>query len=224
MPDHPTANIGLHDELTPAATRSATFQGVEGAFGEEAVQRAWQGRVRACPVPTFDAALDAVLRGDVEWAVIPVHNSTIGPIVPACRALAARDSLLHQVSEVTVPVRHCLLALPGTSFAAVRHVGSHAAALAQCTRLFRENGTLTACEAFDTAGAAKELAEYSRTSSWKGCAWHSRLGAVDTGELAVIASERAAECYGLAVLRRDVQDTEDNATRFVVVRVREEQP
>jgi prephenate dehydratase len=222
MLDHQTANVDITHELSLTAIASAAFQGVEGAFGEEAVRLAWKGRVRAHPAPTFDAALDTVLRGEVDWAVIPIHNSTIGPIVPACRALAARESLLLRVGEVTVPVRHCLLALPGTSFETVRYVGSHPAALAQCTRLFAEDGALTACEAFDTAGAARELAEFPCSSSPEGHAWYSRLVAVDAGALAVIASERAAERYGLTVLWSDVQDAGDNATRFVVVRARAE--
>lgn len=222
MPDYPNANPHIPERHTPTTTGSAAFQGVEGAFGEEAVLRAWRGSVRPNPAPTFDAALDAVLRGEARWAVIPIHNSTIGDIAPACQALARRAASFLSVAEVTVPVRHCLMALPGTSFATVRYVGSHPAALAQCTRLFRQDGALTACEAFDTAGAASELAQYP-TRSRSERAWYSGLDCSGAGELAVIASERAAERYGLTVLRRDVQDTDGNATRFVVVRARQEQ-
>ena len=223
MSDHRTAYLEITNALLPTAITRAAFQGIEGAFGEEAVLRAWQGMVRAHPVPTFEAALDALLSGEVEWAVLPIHNSTIGPIVPACQALAARETILLRAGEVTVPVRHCLLALPETSFATVRYVGSHPAALAQCTRLFQEDDRLTACEVFDTAGAARELAEFPRSSSRDFPAWYSALDVADHGELAVIASERAAERYGLTVLRSDVQNADDNATRFVVVRAREAQ-
>jgi prephenate dehydratase len=220
---HATAHRDIPDQPTSTAAMSAAFQGVEGAFSEEAVRRLWSGSVRAQPAVTFDAALDAVAAGEVMWAVIPIHNSTIGEITLACAALAKRKSCLVRVGEVSVPVRHCLAALPGTTFADVRYVGSHPAALAQCTRLFREHGALTACEAFDTAGAARELAERRRPSPLEPDTWYARLGVANPGQLAVIASERAAERYGLAVLRSDVQDRDDNVTRFVAMRAREQQ-
>lgn len=216
MPRHVTADDSRPGKPTPTAR--AAFQGIEGAFGDDAVQRLWQGRVQAHPAPTFGAALDAVLHGEVEWAVIPIHNSTIGHIESACCALAERESALMRVDEVTVPVRHCLLALPGTTKSHVRYVGSHPAALAQCGHLFRENPDLTACEAFDTAGSARELAEFDRWSDERGATWYSALGVTDGRALAVLAGERAAARHGLLVLQRDVQDRSDNATRFVAVR------
>jgi prephenate dehydratase len=218
MPGHLSDEASLPVGLARNATPHAAFQGIEGAFGDDAVQRVWQGRVRAYPTPTFEAALDAVLDAEVEWAVIPLHNSTIGDIEPACRALAERESSLVRVDEVIVPVRHCLLTLPGTTISRVRYVGSHPAALAQCGRLFREQPDLTACEAFDTAGSARELAEFDRGSVERGATWYSALGVRDGSALAVLAGERAAARYGLVVLRKDLQDRPDNATRFVVVR------
>src|SRR4051812_45248563 len=184
---HETATRNILDQLTPTATMTASFQGVEGAFSEEAVRRLWSGSVRAQPAATFAAALEAVLNGDVEWAVIPIHNSTIGEITSACAALTERESRLVRAGEVSLPVRHCLAALPGTAFAGVRYVGSHPAALAQCIRLFREDVVLEACESFDTAGAARELAEFRHPSTPQRAAWYARLDVADPGQLAVIA-------------------------------------
>ena len=218
MPRHSTAESASTEALTSATVARAAFQGIAGAFGDEAIERLWQGRVRSHPRPTFEATLDAVLCGDVEWAVIPVHNSTIGEIEPACRALAERGASLECVDELTVPVSHCLLALPDTTMSQVRHVGSHPAALAQCARFFHENPALTAREAFDTAGSARELAEFERASAGRHATWYSALGVRDGRALGVLAGERAAARYGLVVLRQAVQDRADNATRFVAVR------
>jgi prephenate dehydratase len=218
MPRHPTAESAGAEALTPTATARAAFQGIAGAFGDEAIERLWQGSVQSHPQPTFEAALDAVLCGEVEWAVIPVHNSTIGAITPACRALAEREKSLECVDELTVPVSHCLLALPDSTMSHLRYVGSHPAALAQCARFFHEHPGLSAREAFDTAGAACELAELDRASPDGRETWYSKLGVSDGRALAVLAGERAAARYGLVVLRKAVQDRVDNATRFVIVR------
>lgn len=194
------------------------YQGIAGAFSEEAVHRFWHARAVAHPTSTFAAALDAVVSGDAECAVIPTWNSTIGPIASACAALLEHATSIVRVREVDLPVRHCLLARAGTTLDDVRYVGSHPAALAQCSRLFRGTRPLVACEAFDTAGAALELSRYAHAPDSDREPWYARLPVADAAPLAVIASARAGERYGLVVLQRDVQDDPTNLTRFTVVR------
>lgn len=194
------------------------YQGIAGAFSEEAVHRCWHGRAVAYPTSTFAAALDAVVKGDVECGIIPTWNSTIGSITSACAALHDHAATLVQECEVDLPVRHCLLARAGTMLDDVRYVGSHPAALAQCSRLFDGTRPFVACEAFDTAGAALELSRYGVTTDGDLEPWYARLPDSDAAHLAVIASARAGERYGLIVLQGDVQDDPTNLTRFTVVR------
>jgi prephenate dehydratase len=210
-----------HDHPDHAPPRAA-YQGIAGAFGEEAVRRLWHGRAQAIPARTFSDALDELVGGRVEWAVIPIWNSTIGPIATSRAALRVCGSALTIVREIDVPVRHCLLALPGTSIADVRFVGSHPAALAQCAKLFAANSAFTACDAFDTAGAARELAmlrDPSRPA--ENTTWYSSLGVDAPSRLAAIAGAEAGRRYGLSMLRENVQDDPTNLTRFVVVRATE---
>jgi prephenate dehydratase len=174
------------------------------------------------PVRTFDAALDSLCDGHVQRAVIPYWNSVIGPVAPARAALASHSSTIELLTDIDVPVRHCLLALPGTTMSDVRFVGSHPAALAQCARLFEAHRQLTPCDAFDTAGAARDLSlfgEPCRAADYE--QWHSALQIDTPARLAVIASASAASRYGLIVLREDVQDHPANVTRFVVARARD---
>ena len=98
-----------------------------------------------------------------------------------------------------VPVRHCVLALPGASFTNLRELFSHPAALAQCQEFFQARAFLQGRETYDTAGAAREVA--ARRRLWEGA----------------IASEECAALYGLRVVARDVGDRADNVTRFAVV-------
>ncbi len=95
-------------------------------------------------------------------------------------------------------MRHQLLVLPGTKPEDLKRVTSHTHALGQCRRVTAEMG-LEAVVAVDTAGAAAALA---------------RVGDRST---AVIASKKAAEIYGLEVMRADIEDEDHNTTRFVIM-------
>ena len=171
------------------------YQGAPGAFSHEACTalRPWD---TAVDFETFEDALNAVRSGDCGCALIPVENSSIGTVEPA--ATLVRDSGLDVVAEVWRPIRHALMAPVGATLHGLRTVESHPIALAQCAGTLKAMG-LTAKEAFDTAGAARDVAE-----------------AGDLGR-AAIAAVNAAEVYGLSILRHDLQDSSDNRTRFVLV-------
>ena len=209
-----------HDRSELGQPRVA-YQGIPGAFGEEAIRRLWHDSALPIPSRTFTDVLDLLVDGVVDWAVIPIWNSTIGPVAPACAALRVRESAITRTREIDVPVHHCLLGLPGTLMADVRLVGSHLAALGQCAKLFATYQTLSPCEAFDTAGAARELSLLiDAASPATHESWYSTLGA-DPRQLAAIASADAGRRYGLSVLLDAVQDDPTNLTRFVVVRSKE---
>jgi prephenate dehydratase len=171
------------------------FQGAHGAFSHEAcvALRPWDEHV---PFDTFAEAIDAVQTGACDCALIPVENSTIGAVEPAASLVA--QSALPVIADVWRPIRMALMALPGTTLEGIRSVSSHPAALGQCV------GTLAALgvevvEAFDTAGAARDVADSGDRSR------------------AALAPVAAAEVYGLTVLRYDVQDSDQNRTRFVLL-------
>src|SRR5215216_5680793 len=96
---------------TASVPLRAAYQGVAGAFGEAAVNQLWNGQTEAVASPTFSEALEALLSGGVQSAVIPVWNSTIGVVTAAQRAIDARTSSIDLVGEIEIAVHHCLLAL-----------------------------------------------------------------------------------------------------------------
>lgn len=210
-------------ESSHLAPLRAVYQGIAGAFGEEAIRRIWHGRAQPIPARTFVEALEALVSGRVPWAVIPTWNSTIGPVAPARAALRAHRAAITVVREIDLPVRHCLLGLPGTTIADVRFVGSHPAALAQCAKLFAARPELTACNAFDTAGAARELSmllDAHGPSISRSQSWYASLPVDSPSRLAALASANAGRHYGLCLLREDVQDDPSNVTRFIVARAK----
>lgn len=173
------------------------FQGELGAFSEEAV-RVFFGRA-AQPVASreFTDVAAAVVGGEVDLGLLPVENTLAGSVVAAYDVLATQP--LRIVGEVVTPIHHCVLGLPGARLDGLARVRSHPVALAQCTRWLASRPALQAIAAYDTAGAARDVAEGGDPS----------LGA--------IAGRGAAERYGLQVLAADVEDRPDNQTRFLVV-------
>jgi prephenate dehydratase len=174
------------------------FQGELGAFSEEAV-RTWFGpSVEPVPCREFREVGDAVRDRKASAGLLPVENTLAGTVQPSYDVLAEPEFCV--VGEVILPIRHFLLGLPGSLLAGVRRVISHPVALAQCGRFLSKHRELEAVAVYDTAGAAREVAERKDPA------------------LAAIASFRAAERYGLAVLESDLQDRSDNQTRFLVIR------
>ena len=171
------------------------FQGAPGAFSHEACVelRPWDEHV---PFESFAGAIDAVKSGVCDCALIPVENSTIGVVEPAATLVA--EAGLPVVADVWRPIRIALMAIEAIELDQIRTVASHPAALRQCADNLAAMG-VELVEVFDTAGAAREVAE---------------LGDRTRAALAPLA---AAEVYGLTVLRNDLQDSADNRTRFVLL-------
>jgi len=173
------------------------FQGEPGAFSETAVH-AWDGSAEPIPHETFQDVVDALADGRDDLAVLPVENSLAGGVTGVWDVLSG--SGLWAIGEVIVPVRLCLLALPGATIGQLREARSHPVALAQCNRFLKAYAGLRPIAVHDTAGAAREVAS---------------LG---DGTLGAIASREAGDRYGLTCLAADIQDRSDNQTRFFVLR------
>jgi prephenate dehydratase len=194
------------------------YQGESGAFGELTVLHRWRGEAAPVPARTFENALDLVAKRECDAAVLPIWNKTIGDIAEPRTALAAHAGALLSVEEIDTPVRHALIALPGASLRSIKWVGSHFAALGQCAGYLKARPAIGAVEAYDTAGAARELSGFAANES---NTWFAQLGAKPE-QLAAIASAHAAAPLGLIVLADGIQDDPQNVTRFAVIRRRGE--
>jgi prephenate dehydratase len=171
------------------------FQGVFGAFSHEACL-ACLPQAEPVPFESFEQAFAAVASGDCSSAFIPAWNSIAGP-VPEVMALLPQSGL-HAAAEHLWPIHLQLMALPGVGLDQVEGVASHPMALKQCVRFLDAHG-LRPEPAYDTAGAAKDLA------------------ASGDRRRAVVASRAAAALYRLTILQEDIEDAPDNATRFLVL-------
>lgn len=176
--------------------RAIAFQGSPGANSHRA---ATEARPDLAPLPcfSFEDALEAAKDGRADAAIIPIENSQHGRVADIHFLLP--ESGLHIVAEHFMPIHHALMALgpnvPGRTFEAAY---SHPQALGQSRHYLRARGIVPLSHA-DTAGAAAYVAERGDFS------------------VAAIAPALAAELYGLTIIERNVEDSADNMTRFMVL-------
>ena len=178
--------------------RRIAFQGELGAFSEEAVQRAFGPNEQPVPCRENRDVARLVASGEATAGVLPVENTLAGSVPASYDAILAEPSI-HVTAEVVIPIHHCVMSVPGASLEQLRTVESHPIALAQCAAWFAGHPAIEPRAAYDTAGAARDIARARERSR----------GAV--------ASRVAARRYGLEILAEDVEDRHDNQTRFVVL-------
>lgn len=178
-----------------ALTNRIAFQGDFGANSDMASRDMFPD-MAPLPCPTFEDAFQALENGDADLAMIPIENTIAGRVADIHHLLP--ESRLHIIGEYFMPIRFQLMVLPGVLHDEIRTVHSHIHALGQCRKIIRSNGW-KAVVAGDTAGAAKLVAEQADRS------------------MAALAPRLAADLYGLEILAENVEDTENNVTRFVVL-------
>lgn len=171
------------------------FQGFSGAYSDMACRQVFPD-AQTLPCETFDKAFSAVKNKDADLAMIPVDNTLAGRVADVHRLMPNSD--LHIIGEHFQPIKHALIGVKGSKIEDIKTVHSHIHALPQCQKIIQELKLEQKVHA-DTAGAAQEIAELNDPTQ------------------AAIASELAAEIYGLEILKADVQDADHNTTRFLVL-------
>ena len=171
------------------------FQGEPGAYMHQACRQS-RPQMEAVPCATFEEVIDRTRSGDVDLGMLAVENSTYGRIADVHSLLP--QSGLHIIDECFVRVHINLLAVKGTRLDQVKRVRCMSILHGQCRKFIRQHALAT-MNWHDNAAAAREVAV---------------LG--DPAE-AALASELAAEIYGLDVLARGIEDQSNNTTRFLVM-------
>ena len=176
------------------------FQGEHGAFGEVAAEY-YDQELAAIPCAEFADVFEGVEKGNLELGIVPVENSLGGAITQVNELLLKTD--LKVVGAVKLRINHCLLKSPESNYQEIRIVYSHPQALSQC-RDFLNRQKLEARSFYDTAGAANMLAKEKPKMA------------------AAIASKICAELYNLEVIEENIQDHQNNFTRFLILSRREQ--
>ncbi len=178
-------------------TDKIAIQGIKGSFHHAVAMDYFSPAVALEECLSFDAVVDALLRGKVKQAVMALENSIAGSIIPNYALIDQND--LTIVGEYNLNIHHNLMAIEGQSIADITEVHSHPMALLQCKSFFKNYPHIKLIEAADTADVARKISE------------DNLMG------LAAIAPKEAASIYGLTILAASIQTIKNNVTRFVVV-------
>lgn len=185
----------MSDKKITAGGMPVACQGVDGAYSGVTAKKLFPDS----PVKyytQFEDVFEAVNKGDTKFGVIPVENSTAGSVHESYDLIMKYR--FYVVGAYDLKIDHCLCAKESTRYEDITDIYSHPQALSQCNN-FLHNFDFTGINFSNTAAAAKYVAES------------------DKNNIAVICSELAAKKYGLKILKRNVQNNNNNRTRFIVI-------
>lgn len=171
-------------------------QGTSGANSETAAKMIF-GDKDITFYDTFEDVFKAVQSGELDYGVLPFHNSTAGSVNSTYDLMS--EYYVYIVKEVIVEINHCLAAKEDISISEISCVYSHPQALAQCGDFISDNALKTA-EYGNTATAAEMVASSAPDE-----------------KLAAICSVECAEKLGLKILSQNIADCSVNRTKFVCI-------
>ncbi len=171
------------------------FSGTEGAFAHIATCKLFP-TAKKIGYGNFESAYNAVVTGECDAAVLPIENSYNGEVGQVTDLIFSGTLYVNGMTELAVT--QDLLAVPGATLADIKEVVSHPQALGQCHEYITQHG-FAEKEYNNTALAAEYVAKKGDKS------------------LAAIASEAAAEIFGLTVLEKNINASANNTTRFVIL-------
>ncbi|MFT3905194.1 MAG: prephenate dehydratase [Steroidobacteraceae bacterium] len=171
------------------------YLGPEGTYTQAAVFKQFGHSVRSLALPSFDDVFHEVEAGNADFGVVAVENSSEGTVTNTLDRFLT--SPLHICGEVELRIHHCLMGRM-QDLQKIQRICAHPQALAQCRGWLNEH--------------LPEVERVPVSSNAEG----ARRARDEVGT-AAIAGETAAEVYGLTLLAQQIEDSEDNSTRFLVL-------
>jgi len=170
------------------------YLGPEATYTQAAALSSFGSSQRYTPCPVIPDVFAMVKRGEADYGVIPIENSSEGGVIHAMDMLAETD--LKIVSETYLPIEHCLIS--HEPLENIRTVYSKDQALGQCREWLQAHLPKAQCETADSTAAAVRMLQPGDGK-------------------AAIASALAAELYETPILAEGIQDKADNITRFLII-------
>lgn len=184
------------------ASRGVAFQGNIGSFSHRAAvhfaeQLFGESETTLFPCRSFDQVFEKIQTSKDFYGAIPLENTSMGSIDANYDLLWSRSAIV--AGEVYVPVHHNLISVPNAVLENIREVYSHPAALDQCRKLFQKYPNMRPVPHWDTSASAILVKERQDPT------------------IAAIASGKACEANGLAIIQSNIEDYSHNATRFGLI-------
>lgn len=181
----------------PAKDAKIVFQGVEGAYTQVAMKEFFGNDIDSYNVETWRDAMEAIKSGNADYAVLPIENSSAGIVSENYDLLMEYDHCI--VGEQIIKIDHCLLGLPEAELSDIEQVYSHPQGLMQCSGYLGSHRNWESISVKNTAMAAMKTRDDGKINQ------------------AAIACRLTADIYGLKILAENVQDNDNNSTRFIIV-------
>ncbi len=181
---------------TDADTRVVCF-GEHGAYTEQAMEEVFGKNITAINKDTFKDVMKTVADGEAKFGVLPIENTSTGGITDIYDLLLEYDVTI--VAEHVVKVEQALMGITGTKLEDIKTIYSHPQGLMQCSKFLEEYPNISAKTYSSTAAAAKKVAEDGSKTQ------------------AAIASKRAADLFGLQVIKEQINYESSNYTRFIII-------
>lgn len=182
----------------PMQNLKIAIQGIEGSNHHKVIRDYFEAETQIKACATFREVVNALVNNQVEASLMAIENSIAGSILPNYRLLI--DANLQITKEFYLNICHNLVALPNQSLNDIIQVKSHQMALHQCGNFFSKHPHIKLIEDVDTALPAKLIAKNQQKN------------------LAALVPNGTAELFGLKVIQPNVQDTNTNETRFVLLK------
>jgi chorismate mutase/prephenate dehydratase len=173
------------------------FQGVSGAFSEQALQDYFGENTKTKAVDEFEDIFTELEKDNIKFGVLPIENSSTGGIFDVYDLLNKYDFKI--VGEVCLKVNHNLMGIPGATLDDITEIYSHPQALSQCNDFLKQNNSWTKIPFCNTAKSAELVC--SENEKFK----------------AAIGSKKAAKIYNLEILAKSINSNSKNTTRFIVI-------
>ena len=179
---------------------TVAIQGIEGAYSYLASQKyfAYTGKeLEFISKKRFSEVVEAVEKGEADYAVLPIENTTSGGINEVY------DLLLHTtlsiIGEETFQVKHCLVASKDVSIHKIKKIYAHYQAAAQTSNFLATIPNARIEYFADTAMSVQKISEENNP------------------EFAAIASEEAANLFNVEIIQKGISNQDENHTRFLIV-------
>lgn len=183
------------DNIMPK-NATVACQGTEGSFSQSAAEKLFR-RPEIMYFNSFEGVFNAVEKGLCRYGVLPIENSSYGSVTAVYDLM--RNFSFHITKTLKLHVSHSLLAKPGSRLEDIKEIFSHPQALGQCSEFLKALPNVKITDYENTAAAARMIAESDRK------------------DVAAISSEDCMRIYGLEPLKTNIQNNENNYTRFICI-------
>ena len=184
-------------ETLPKGRKKVACFGERGSYTEQAMFSFFGEDTEGVYKRSFKDVMDALHKGEVEYGVLPIENSSTGGINDIYDLLVKSQAYI--IGEQEVKVEQALIGMPGTKIEDIQKVYSHQQGILQCRSFLSQYPNIQAEEFESTSASVKKIAEDKIPSQ------------------VAIGSGRAAALYGLEVLQSNINEESNNSTRFIII-------